>query len=181
MNKNTKARLTTVAAGAALLAVFGGGSAVAGGLITSAQIQDNTIRSADLQTGSVRSVDVRDNSVGTVDLRNGSVRGVDIADGSLTNQDVNVLFASVDSTGVLENSSGNVLVNKTSTGFYTVDFGRDITRCAFTATAGGVGQGIEEGSVNVSDKTANAEAVYVWTQDAGSVSDDIDFHLVVVC
>ncbi len=171
----------TVVAGAVVLAVFGTGSAVAGSMITSANIKDNTIRSVDLQTGSVRSVDVRDNSVGTVDLRDGSVSGTDIADGSLSNQDVGVLFASVNQDGALENSSGNVQVTRTALGNYSVDFGRDVRKCAFVATGGGVQVGTAEGQVHVSDKAQNSEAVFVATTDSAGVSKDLDFHVLAVC
>ena len=201
MNKNTKSRITTVVAGAALLAVFGGGSAVAGSLITSAQIKDNTIRSADVLNGGLRGVDVKDGSLRGVDVADGSLRsadiadgavqgadiadgtvqGADIADGSLTNQDINVLTASVNQDGTLVHSSGGVTVEKLANATYSVDFGRVINACAFFATAGGVNVGIDVGQVNVSDKASNTEAVFVETNDSSGANKEMDFHLAVIC
>lgn len=182
MNKSTKSRITTVAAGAALLAVFGGGSAVAGSLVTSAQIKDNTIRSVDVLNGTVRSLDIRDNSVGTVDVRDGSLTGADVRDGTLTNADINVFTASVNQDGTLIDHSGGVVVAKQAgTGNYSVDFGRNIKTCAFIATAGGVQTGIDRGVANVSDKAGNSNAVFVETNDLDGTDKDMDFHLAVIC
>lgn len=181
MNKNTRTRLATVAAGAALLAVFGGGSAVAGSLITSAQIKDNTIRSADVLNGGLRGVDIKDGSLRGADIADGTVRGADIADGSLSNQDINVLTASVNQDGTLVHSSGGVTVEKLANATYSVDFGRVINACAFLATAGGVNVGIDVGQVNVSDKAGNTEAVFVETNDSSGANKEMDFHLAVIC
>lgn len=63
-----KNRVVAVAAGAAIVVTLGGGSAVAGSLITSAKIQDQTIRSVDIATGGVASSELRDGSVNPRDL-----------------------------------------------------------------------------------------------------------------
>ena len=62
----------------ALIAGAGGGAAAAT-LITSADIQDNTIRSVDVRDGTVQSIDVAD----------GSLTGADVASNSITGADVN--------------------------------------------------------------------------------------------
>jgi hypothetical protein len=62
----------------AALVLSAGGTAAAGALITSADIENDTIRSADIQNETIRSRDVR----------NGRLRGVDVADNSLTGADV---------------------------------------------------------------------------------------------
>ena len=60
------------------------GTAVAGGLITGAQIQNNTVSSADLTNNGVKSVDMQNNAVTTFDVLNGTLRAVDFAPGVLT-------------------------------------------------------------------------------------------------
>jgi hypothetical protein len=55
-------RLSAVAMGAALLVAFGGASAVAAGMVTSADIKNDT----------VRSIDIRDDTVGLDDIRPGA-------------------------------------------------------------------------------------------------------------
>jgi hypothetical protein len=67
MQRPQARRLRTIGYGAALLLVATSGGAVAAGLITSADIKNDTIRS--------------------VDVRDGSLRGADISDGTLTADD----------------------------------------------------------------------------------------------
>jgi hypothetical protein len=70
--------LATVVIAAVVLAIVGASGAVAGGLITSLKIKNNTIKS----------IDVRDNALKSVDVTNGSLTGADVANGSLTQQDL---------------------------------------------------------------------------------------------
>ena len=62
-------RLTAVVAGASILVLLGGvGGAVAGSMITSANIQDETIRSRDIAPGAITRSEVRDGTLGVDDL-----------------------------------------------------------------------------------------------------------------
>ena len=62
-------RVGAVAAGASVLVILGGvGGAVAGTLITSANIQDQTIKARDIGPGAVTRSEVRDGSLGVGDL-----------------------------------------------------------------------------------------------------------------
>jgi hypothetical protein len=70
-----------VAALALLLSLTG--TAVAAGLITSAQIQNNTVSSLDLRNNDVRSADLRNNTVASIDVLNGSLKAIDFAPGQL--------------------------------------------------------------------------------------------------
>lgn len=63
-----KSRLGAVAVGATIIAVVGGGSAVAASQITSAQIKDQTIRSRDIATAGVGTSEIRDGNVNVRDL-----------------------------------------------------------------------------------------------------------------
>lgn len=60
-----------------------GGTAVASGLITGAQIQNNTVSSLDLTNNGVKSVDVQNNGLTTFDVLNGTLRAADFAPGVL--------------------------------------------------------------------------------------------------
>ena len=60
-----------------------GGTAVASGLITGAQIQNNTVSSLDLTNNGVKSIDVQNNSLTTFDVLNGTLRAADFAPGVL--------------------------------------------------------------------------------------------------
>jgi uncharacterized protein YjbI with pentapeptide repeats len=77
-----------VAGAVGLVLVAGTGGAVAAGLVTSAQIKDNTVASVDLRNGSAAGVDVKDGSLTGADVGNGSLTGADVGNGSLTGADV---------------------------------------------------------------------------------------------
>lgn len=167
-----RSTFVTVIAAAALLVVAGGGGAVAGGLITSAKIKNNTIQS----------IDVRDNTLRSVDVRNSSLKGIDIADGSLTNADVGIYYATVSSAAAVIDQSGGVTANKLGSGEYEVDFHRNITKCAFSATVGDPEDNSQAGQIDVADRDGNVNAVWLRTRPSdGSAPADRSFHLIVVC
>jgi hypothetical protein len=64
------------------------GNVTAAALITSAQIQDNTIRSVDIHDGTIKSVDVGDGTLTAADVKDGSLTNVDVLDGSLRGGDI---------------------------------------------------------------------------------------------
>jgi hypothetical protein len=173
----------TVVAGATVLAVFGTGTAVAGGLITSAKIKNNTVKSIDVRDNTLKSVDVRDGALTGADVAANTLSGSDIADGSLTNQDVSVFYATVLDDGSLDRSSGGVTVSRTGAGSYTVDFHRTVRDCAFTATVGNqFDANHHEGEADVSAQFLDLTAVHVYTRTAGSATEaDLPFMVTAVC
>lgn len=191
-NPFRRSSFTTVIAAAAILVVAGSGTAYAAGLITSAKIKDNTIQSVDVRDNTLKSRDVLDNSLASVDILNNSITGADVKDGSLTgadvadfslsNQDVGVLFATVNDNGTIANSSGGVTGTDLGTGIYEINFHRDVSQCAFTATVGDAAPGSTQGHVvSATDRAGTPEAVFVRTSDSADTVVDEPFHLVVVC
>ncbi|MCP9487417.1 MAG: collagen-like protein [Gaiellaceae bacterium MAG52_C11] len=81
-----KIRIPTPATAIASLALLFSltGTAVAGALITGAQIKNNTVSTLDLANNSARSIDVKDNSLTSVDIHNGALKAIDFAPGQLT-------------------------------------------------------------------------------------------------
>jgi hypothetical protein len=65
------------------LVLGAGGTVTAGVLITSADIEDNTIRSADVQDGTINSRDVDDGSLAGVNVARNSLSGADVNESSL--------------------------------------------------------------------------------------------------
>lgn len=191
-NRSTKS-FATVVAGATVLAVFGTGTSVAGGMITSAKIKNNTVKSIDVRDNTLKSADVHDGSLTGGDVLDGSLTAADVAansvdggkvaDGSLSNQDISVFYATVLADGSLDRSSGNVTVSKTGAGSYKVDFNRAVRDCAFTATVGNQFDGTHnEGEADVSAQFLDLTAVHVYTRTAGSnVEADLPFMLTAVC
>lgn len=174
----------TVIAGATVLAVFGTGTAIAGSMITSADIKNNTIKSKDVRDNNLQGIDVRDGSLSGADVANSSLTGANLQDFSLTNQDLGVLFAQINSDGSVANSSGGVTATAIDTGNYEVDFGRDISNCAATATVGTANVGGARGVVSqLNERSNNPEALWVRTvDDADNLLDqNLPFQLIVVC
>jgi hypothetical protein len=161
----------------AVFLVLSGGTAVA-------LSGSNTVQSDDLGPGSqVTAPDVAANAVNGTDVVNGSISGADIADFSLTNQDVGVLFAEVNSSGTLANSSGGgVTTVSYGSGSYDVDFARNIAACTAVATLGpSTGSILPAGEVSLTDTAGNAESVSVITWNSDGTSANKPFRLVVVC
>lgn len=73
--------MTVAAAVVAAVLAAGTGGAVAGRLVTSAQIKDNTVASVDLKDGSATGADVKNGSLTGADVKNGSLTGADVAGG----------------------------------------------------------------------------------------------------
>lgn len=185
MKKSYRPRsgVLTVVGAATALVLFGGGSAVAGSLITSARIKDNTIQSIDVHNGTLGGIDVRDGSLTGADVKAGSLTGSDVKDGSLTNQDVGVLFAQVNPDATLASSSGGVTTSQPfGAGTYQVTFSRDVSHCAFVGTVGEADAGSTEGIVaTATDRSGVPNAVYLNTTDLAGTLANMPFQLVVVC
>ena len=192
----------TVVAAAVVIAVASNGGAVAGGLITSKQIKNNTIKSIDVRDGnltgtavadgSISGPDVADGSISSADIADGSVTGGDVADSSLTgndvqdfslsNQDVGVLWAQINSNGTVANSSGGVTASHLLTGDYEVDWGRNVQSCAFVATQGEDGIGGAVGAImGVTDRLGNANGTFVTVRDNTNTLVDRAFQVMAVC
>jgi hypothetical protein len=103
----------TVVAAAVVLTIATTGGAVAGGLITSKQIKNNTIKSIDVRDGNLTGADLADGSVSGADVGDGSLGSADIADGSVGKADLagaaqgytNVVTKIVTAAGVANNAT----------------------------------------------------------------------------
>jgi hypothetical protein len=154
------------------------GIKIAPGSIDGTHIAANAITSAHIQTDAVQASEIIDNSIDSGE----------IVDFALTNQDIGVLFAQVNADGTLANSSGGttpgtgVTTAKLGTGTYQVDFGRAISSCAYVATQGEAGVGGAGGAiVGVTDRSGNANALFLTTRTDANALADRAFQLVVVC
>ncbi len=162
--------------------------------VTSADVLDQSIDDVDLATDSVTGDETAPNSVGTEEIATNGVGGAElgpnsvdadeVVDFALSNQDVGVLFAQVQANGLLDQSSGGVSsqrVGGAGSGSYSVDFGRDISTCAYVATIGHSDATSASGQASVADRALNLEAVFVGTAAPDGTVADRPFHLVVVC
>lgn len=154
------------------------------GEVTPADVLDETLGASDLATNSVAQAEIATDGVAATEVADDSIDAGEIVDFGLTNQDVGVLFAEVDSSGTLANSSGGVTtlhIGAAGSGHYEVDFGRSISLCTAVATIGPAGAGSAIGEVNLADRSGNVEAVFVDTNTSAGGAADLPFRLVVVC
>lgn len=73
MSRTFKKTAVLTAAAAMMLAVGSAGGAVAGSLVTSSQIKDNTIRTQDIANGTIQGRDIHANAIHYDDVANGAV------------------------------------------------------------------------------------------------------------
>jgi hypothetical protein len=114
---------------------------------------------------------------------NGSAVGSnEVADFGLSNQDVGVEFAQINADATVANSSGGVTAVDLGTGTYEIDFGHDISSCAFVLTQGEASPGGAGGAITgATDRSGNAEAVFATVRTDANALVDRAFQLVVVC
>jgi hypothetical protein len=177
------------------------GADIASGSLTGADIASGSLGGAQLSDGSVTGADITDNSVGTddvaplhgdndiqdntittFDLAENSVDSDEVLDFGLSNEDIGVLFAQINADGTVAGSSGSTTTLKLGTGQYEVDFGRNVTACAFLVTQGEAGFGsANRAIVAATDRSGNAEAAFVAVRDAAGTLLDRAFTVVAVC
>ena len=174
MKKINQGRFATVVAGAAVLAVFGGGTAMAGSMITSAQIKNDTIVGADVKNSGLTGSDVKANSL----------TGYDIKNGSLSNTDISVFNASVKSDGTVAYSSGGITVDHFAEGVYRVTLPRSVQACSVVVTpASPTTLFPPQANMGVADVKDQPDTFVVAVRNMNDSNDPIDegFHAVVVC
>ena len=91
-------------------------------------------------------------------------------------------WAHVNANGTLAGSSGGVTSASLGVdGQYSVNFGRNVSQCAYVATID-FGDSANEGEVSVSPRDGNAKAVFVQTFLFSPAMDaDMPFYLAVFC
>ena len=159
-------RLAVVLAIIAALLIAGLGSAVATTLVTSAGIKDKTIQNRDMASGAVDSRVVKDKSIASVDLA----------------PKARAAWAHVNADGTLARSSGGVTSASLGVdGQYSVNFGRNVSQCAYVATID-FGDSANEGEVSVAPSDSSVNAVFVQTFLFSPAMDaDMPFYLAVFC
>lgn len=117
------ARLTyaNVMSTIAVLAVLGGGTAMATGMVTGDNVQDGTLTGVDIRNGSVGGTDIRNGSVGDRDIRDGSVGSDELADDAIDDSKIDhatrdrLVMASVPSGRTIRGVWGSIVMNDTDT------------------------------------------------------------------
>ena len=157
---------------------------IADGAVTSSEILDGTIAQADLGFDSVGSSQIQTDAVQATEIADNSIDSGEVVDFGLSNEDVGVLYAQINADGTLFNSSNSGTTSSLSlgTGTYEIDFGRNITNCAFVGTQGEGGIGGAGGAiVGLTDRAGNVEGIFATTRDAAGALVNTSLQVVVVC
>jgi hypothetical protein len=88
------------------------------------------------------------------------------------------LWAVVNSDGTLARGKGVTNISKPNTGDYEIEFNRDVTSCAYSATFDHASGFI---FVSLRDSSIGPREVGVTTTDRGAFVRDSPFHVVVFC
>jgi hypothetical protein len=159
-------RVSVVLAVVVALLVVGLSSAVATTLVTSATIKDHTIKNVDIASDAVDSRVVKNKSLTLGDL---AVKA-------------RPAWAHVAANGTVLRSSGGVTATSLGVdGQYSVNFGRDVSKCAYVATID-FSDSANEGEVSVAPSDGNTKAVFVQTYLFSPAMDaNMPFYLAVFC
>lgn len=113
--------------------------------------------------------------------------GLSVASAKTADSAKNVLWAVVRDTGAGGTASlvrSNVQGASVSDGIgVNVNFGRDVTQCAWLATKGDPATGVETAGYAQTQQADGAapNAVNVRTRNSAGTLDELDFHLEVIC
>jgi hypothetical protein len=173
----------TVIIAVIVLALAGTTGAVAGGLITSAKIKNNTIKSIDVRNNNLRGVDIRDGSLTSADLAAGTVPAVPKVRWALVNNTHTAILA----------QSGGISIANTGTGVY-LNMGSSVAGSAISVTNahtdadpaprgapyGSICGGGTYGSTCVVPGTNNSNHVWVATTSTANALEDHAFYVTVI-
>ena len=147
-----------------------------------AEVASNTIGASELRTSAVGSNDVKDETLGANDLAPAARTAL---------ADINGVTFRASVTAAGARAAGNVasVAHTASSGVYTVETGRDVSACQYSADVSGVKNGttIEEptdAGAAVASPAATATQVIVRTFDAVAPTPgaaDRPFSLLIAC
>jgi hypothetical protein len=142
------------------------------------EVASNSIGPSELRTAAVGSNDVKDETLGANDLTPAARAAL---------ADINGVTFRASSTAAGARTAGNVAsIAHTGPGVYTVETGRDVSACQYSADVSGVknGAAIEEptdpGAATASP-SATATQVIVRTYDLANAAADRPFSLMIAC
>jgi hypothetical protein len=179
MISNLRRRLTfaNVMSTIAVFAALGGG-AYAAASIDSRDIVNDSIKSKDIKDDKLKGKDVKADKLKGDDIDESTLVGVkagNVLSAVVSNpagaSNATVARAGQEGTTVIEGPGPTVLV----------DFGRDVTQCAWVATRGAPDTGAEAPGFAQTALGNTNNRVEVRTRDEAGAPQDGNFHLVVVC
>jgi hypothetical protein len=197
MGSRLRSKLTyaNVTASLALFIALGGTSYAATQLqrnsVGAAQIRAKAVGNSELRSSAVTSSKIRNNSISTRDINRStraSLRGQTgppgpQGPGGPTAAEYRAVVSTGGYTGIGNATSGG---HESGSNQYTLTFGRDVSRCIYTATLAAVQNGPnleqpEAGRITVAAQPGQANQVLVRTFGADGAAKEQPFHLAVTC
>jgi hypothetical protein len=142
------------------------------------EVGSNTIGASELRTASVGSNDVKDETLGANDLQPAARTAL---------ADINGVTFRAAATGAGTLTAGNVRsLARAAQGVYTVETGRDVSACQYSATVAGVKSGTTIDPAPVGFATAEPvngapTQVTVKTYDPAGALTDLSLNLLIAC
>jgi len=164
-----------------------GGSSYAAMTITGKNVKNSTLTGKDVKD---RSLLARDFGSGQLPAGPQGPKGDPGAPGApgaagAPGADAVSLWAVVNgSNGSLARGSGVASSTRSTPGLYTVTFNRDVTGCAFVASAGNPAKSASNPPAKfaaTAPSATSANGVLVEMRDSGGYTVDSNFHLAVLC
>ena len=146
-----------------------------------AEVGSNAIGASELRTAAVGSNDVKDETLGVNDLQPAARTAL---------ADINGVTFRASASAAGARTAGNVasIAHTAASGIYTVETGRDVSACQYSADVSGVknGTAIEEPSapgfaIASPSTTATQVIVRTYNTAAPPVLDDRPFSLLIAC
>ena len=182
-----------------------GGTSYAAATLTSnsvnkGHLRSNSVGKSEIRRGAVGQSEVRPNSIGASELRTSAIGSNDVKDETLGANDltaaaraaladINGVTFRASSTAAGARTAGNVtsIAHTAASGVYTVETGRDVSACQYSADIAGVkdGTAIETppatARVATAEPSAIATQVVVRTYDNAGAPLDSSFSLLIAC
>ena len=168
--------------------------------VTKSHLRTNSVGKSEIRSRAVGASEVATNAIGSSELRTSAVGTTDVRDGSLEIADLTpaARTALAELNGVTFRASGTAAggltagnarsLARTAAGVYTVELGRDVSACQYSADVTGVknGTAIEDptapGHAIASPSTTNTQVIVrTFTAADPQVAEDRPFSLLVAC
>jgi hypothetical protein len=158
---------------------------IATSAVGKSEVRTSAIGKSELATNGVGKGEIRKDAVGTSEIKDGEIQAADLSETARTAFTLG--RAAVNTGGTLVAGNAKAVTHTAASGVYTVDFGRDVSACQYSATLANVKNGTtvdapttDAGRIQVSAGGANTQVVVSTFNNAPAATDE-PFNLLVAC
>ena len=160
-----------VAATLALFLALAGGTAVAAGKITARDLAPDSVGGSELKSDAAKGKHIKEDTLGPVPSA-GKANNVvwAVVSNTAANQNATVVRSGQQPTTAFEGG-----------GIVEVDFGRDVSNCAWIITRGSAGANNEQAGYAQGQPGSTVNRIEVQTRNVNGEIVDGDFHVAAIC